>query len=56
MADKATVPAPSTNIDSILQEARKFDPPDEFRQTAYIKSAEDYERIYRESIEQPEKF
>jgi acetyl-CoA synthetase len=56
MADKATVPAPSTNIDSILQEQRKFEPSEEFRRTAHIKSAEEYERIYRESVEQPEKF
>ena len=55
MADKATVPAPSTNIDSILQEQRKFEPSEEFRRNAHIKSAEDYERIYRESVEQPEK-
>src|SRR3954462_14232291 len=54
MSDKAT--APSTNIDSILQEQRKFEPSEEFRQTAHIKSAEEYERIYRESVEQPEKF
>src|ERR1700724_3302716 len=56
MADKATIPLPSTNLDSVLQEARKFEPPDEFRRAAHIKSAEDYERIYRESVEQPEKF
>ena len=54
MSDKAT--APSTNIDSILQEQRKFEPSEEFRRTAHIKSAEEYERIYRESVEQPEKF
>src|SRR4029077_1934759 len=56
MADKATVSVPSTNIDSILQEARKFEPPEEFRRTAHIKSEAEYERIYRESVEQPEKF
>src|SRR5437762_2889291 len=55
MSDKATVPAPSTNIDSILQEQRKFEPSEEFRRTAHIKSAEEYDRIYRESVEQPEK-
>ena len=56
MADKATIPVSNTNIDSILQEQRKFEPPEEFRQTSHIKSEEDYERLYRESIEQPEKF
>lgn len=44
------------NIDSILQEQRKFECPEEFRRQAHIKSLEDYERIYRESIEEPEKF
>src|SRR5260370_29092690 len=54
MADKATMP--DTSIDSVLQEQRKFECPDHFRQGAHIKSAEEYERIYRESVEQPEKF
>src|SRR2546428_400997 len=55
MADKANMPA-STNIDSVLQEQRKFECPEEFRRGAHIKSAEDYDRIYRESVEKPEKF
>ena len=55
MADKATTPA-SDNIRSVLQEQRKFECPDHFREQAHIKSLEDYERIYRESVEQPEKF
>ena len=45
-----------TSIDSILQEQRKFEPPQEFRQHAYIKSLEDYERLYKESIDNPDKF
>jgi acetyl-CoA synthetase len=48
--------ATSTDIDSILQEQRKFECPEEFRKQAHIKSLEEYERIYRESLEQPEKF
>ena len=56
MVDKALTTEASTNIDSILQEQRKFEPPDHFRQQAHIKSLEEYERIYRESVEQPEKF
>src|ERR1700751_3599861 len=56
MSDKASVSVPSTNIDSVLQEQRKFEPSDEFRRNAHIKSAEEYDRIYRESVEQPEKF
>src|SRR5215469_10698346 len=55
MADKATIAAP-THIDSVLQEQRKFEPPAEFRRAAHIKSEAEYERIYRESIEQPEEF
>jgi len=56
MADKATMPASGTNIESVLQEQRKFEPSEEFRRGAHIKSAEDYDRIYRESVEEPEKF
>jgi len=46
----------STNIDSILQEQRRFECPEEFSKHAHIKSLEDYERIYKESVEDPEKF
>jgi len=55
MAEKA-VPIADTSIDSVLQEQRKFEPPNDFAQRAYIKSLEDYERIYTESVEEPEKF
>ncbi len=44
------------NIDSILKESRVFDPSAEFRESAHIKSLEDYERIYREAEADPEKF
>jgi acetyl-CoA synthetase len=54
MAPQATLP--NTNIDSILQEQRKFEPSEEFRRSAHIKSAEDYERIYHESVNHPEMF
>src|SRR5947199_12227 len=50
---------PSTvnqNIDSVLHEQRKFECPGHFREKAHIQSLEDYERIYRESVEDPEKF
>ena len=46
----------TANIDSVLQEQRKFECPEQFRAKAHIKSLEEYEQIYRESIEQPEKF
>ncbi len=46
----------STGIESILHEQRKFEPSPEFRAAAHIGSLEDYDRIYRESVEQPEQF
>jgi acetyl-CoA synthetase len=56
MVDKAAATHSDTNIDSILREDRKFEPPDQFRQRAHIQSLEEYENIYRESVEHPEKF
>jgi acetyl-CoA synthetase len=56
MAEKASIPASDTNIDSVLQEQRRFEPPEHFRKQAHIKSLEEYERIYRESVEHPERF
>ena len=43
-------------IESSLQEKRVFPPPPEFARRAHIRSREEYERLYRESIEQPEEF
>jgi acetyl-CoA synthetase len=56
MPDKPATLAPEVNIDSVLQEQRKFECPEDFRRQAHIKSLEEYERIYRESVEGPEKF
>jgi acetyl-CoA synthetase len=56
MADRATAVPQNTNIDSILQEQRSFPPPPEFSRQAHVKSMEEYERIYKESVENPEKF
>ncbi len=55
MAEKVAVSAVE-NIDSVLQEQRKFECPPGFAQHAHIKNLAEYERIYRESVEQPEKF
>src|SRR5215216_2322898 len=44
------------NIDSTLKENRLFEPSEEFRLQAQIKSLEDYERIYREAEADPDKF
>ncbi|MGH9546784.1 MAG: acetate--CoA ligase, partial [Terriglobales bacterium] len=56
MPEKPPVADGRSNIESVLHEERKFECPEDFRGHAHIKSLEEYERIYRESIEQPEKF
>jgi acetyl-CoA synthetase len=57
MATKEITPSQGqTNIDSVLQEKRLFPPAKEFSQKAHIKSLEEYERMYRQSVEEPEKF
>src|SRR5579862_7798666 len=61
MADKAVV-NPQTaqgqgpNIDSILNEQPKFQCPPEFAAKAHVKSLAEYERLYKESVEEPDKF
>ncbi len=44
------------DIDSTLRENRVFPPPAEFSAKAHIKSLEEYEALYEQSIEDPEKF
>ncbi len=44
------------DIDSTLRENRVFPPPPEFSARAHIKSLEEYEALYKKSIEDPEKF
>ncbi|MBI3474498.1 MAG: acetate--CoA ligase [Acidobacteria bacterium] len=44
------------HIDSTLDEQRKFECPAEFAQKAHLKSLAEYEALYKESIENPEKF
>jgi acetyl-CoA synthetase len=54
-----TVPASAAanlDIDSTLRENRVFPPPAEFSAKAHIKSLEQYETMYQQSIEDPEKF
>src|SRR5439155_10325467 len=50
------MPHMHANIESHLKEKRVFKPPKNFVQKARIKSLEQYRRMYRESIDQPEKF
>src|SRR3989304_3094889 len=44
------------SIDVLLQEKRVFPPPAELQEKAHIKGAEEYERLYRESVEDPDGF
>ena len=44
------------DIETLLRESRSFPPPAAFREKAHVSSNEDYERLYRESLEDPERF
>jgi acetyl-CoA synthetase len=46
----------SDRIESVLQEERAFAPPEAFRTLAKIKSKAEYERLYRESLDDPDAF
>ena len=55
----SSVPVPAIanqDIDSTLRENRVFPPPEEFSAKAHIKSLEEYEALYKRSIEDPEGF
>ena len=55
----SSLPVPSLSsqdIDSTLRENRVFPPPPEFSAKAHIKSLQEYESLYRQSIQDPEKF
>ena len=43
-------------IESHLKEARKFQPPSDFTAQAHVKSLEEYEALYRRSIDDPDSF
>ncbi len=43
-------------MESLLREDRVFAPPAEFAAGAHIKSMEEYEAMYRYSVEEPEAF
>ncbi len=47
---------PQVGIESTQQEDRLFAPPPEFCAKAWIQSREQYDRMYRESIDRPEEF
>ena len=46
----------STDIDSVLNEVRRFEPPKEFAAKAHVKSLAEYEALYKRSVETPEEF
>src|SRR6476619_672497 len=46
----------ATEIESVLSESRVFDPPAEFSANAYVKSFEEYERIYDHAANDPAAF
>lgn len=43
-------------ISSMMREGRIFHPPRELSRNAHIKSMEEYERLYRRSVEDPDAF
>ncbi len=45
-----------TNMDSLLRENRVFPPPAEFASRAHVKNLEEYEALYKKSVEDPEGF
>jgi len=49
-------PATSTSIESVLQEHRIFAPPKEFSKAAHIKSLAEYQKLYKQSVQAPERF
>ena len=49
-------PGHKTAIRTFSAEARSFDPPAEFVANARIKSMEEYQRLYKESLDSPGTF
>ncbi len=45
-----------SEIESMLKEGRIFPPPAGFSRHAHVKTVEEYDRLYRESIERPNEF
>jgi acetyl-CoA synthetase len=45
-----------SEIETVLQESRSFPPPPSFQERALLSSEQEYQRLYRESIDDPEGF
>ena len=56
LAAKQAAANANLDIESTLRENRVFPPPAEFAAKAHIKSLEEYEALYKKSIEDPEAF
>ena len=52
----ATHSVAQQDLDSVLRESRIFDPPLDFSKGAYVQNLEQYEALYKKSIEDPEAF
>ncbi|MGA9425385.1 MAG: acetyl-coenzyme A synthetase N-terminal domain-containing protein, partial [Terracidiphilus sp.] len=52
----AVIAIQNQDLDSTLREDRVFPPPPEFSRHAHIKSLEEYDALYKRSIEDPEGF
>ena len=48
--------ANSVDIESIMKEHRVFPPPESFSERAHIRNREQYDRLYRQSLDDPETF
>ena len=46
----------SEKIESVLQESRRFSPSQGFRQHAKLNSLEQYQTLYRQSLDDPDTF
>ena len=44
------------HIESVLQESRRFAPPEGFRSRARLRSTEEFDRLYRQSLDDPDTF
>jgi acetyl-CoA synthetase len=44
------------NLETILQEKRRFDPPSDFKKSSRLGSIEEYKSLYNKSIEQPDEY